>query len=116
MAVSSAMVIAVALGYWLRDVRRNQDTDGVEPSPVSERAALYMLLAGVVFIGTRLARGQSLPFGFIAFAAVFIGFGLSACWYLLARRATDGPSASRVAMFSGGVAASFGALSALATN
>jgi len=116
MAISSAAVIAVALGCWLRDVRRNQDTDGVEPSPVSERSALYMLLAGSVFIGTRLARGESLPFGFIGFAAAFIGFGLSAGWYLLARRASDGPSPGRVAMFSAGVAASFGALSAITTN
>ena len=109
-------MIAVALVYWLNDVRRNKDTDGVEPSPVSDRSALYMLLAGCVFVGTRLVRGESLPFGFIVFVAVFIGFGISAGWYLLARRASDGPSPSRVAMFSAGVAAAFGALSALTTT
>ena len=113
MAVSSAAVITVALVYWLRDVLGNQDTDGVEPSPVSERSALYTLLAGFVFIGTRLARGESLPFGYLGFTAAFIGFTLSAGWYLLARRSTEGPSPSTVATFSAVVAAFFGALSAL---
>ena len=106
-------VITVALGYWLREVLGNQDTDGVEPSPVSQRSALYTLLAGFAFIGTRLARGESLPFSYIGFTATFIGFTLSAAWYLIARRANHGPSRSTVATFSGVIAASFGALSAL---
>ena len=111
MAVGSAAVITVALVYWLRDVLGNRDIEGVEPSPVSERSALYTLLAGFV-IGTRLARGESLRFGYLGFAAAFIGFALSAGWYLLARRSTDGPSPSTVATFSAVVAAFFGALSA----
>jgi hypothetical protein len=112
MAISSAAVTAVAIGLWLRDVLRERDTDGVEPSPVSERSALYMLLAGCVFMGTRFARGESLSFGEAAFTAVFIGFALSAGWYLLTR-GTEGPSRSKVDEFSAVVAASFGLLSAL---
>ena len=118
MATVSAAVIAVALGLWIRDIRRHKDIDGVdidgvEPSPFSDRAALYMLLALLVSVGTRLARGESPSFVFSAFAAVFIGFGLSASWYLLARRATGGPSPRTVATYSVVIAACFGVLSGL---
>jgi len=113
MILGSVAVTAVAVGLWLRDVLRERDTDGVEPSPLSKRSAIYSVLAGCVFIAIRLARGESLSFFFAGFTAVFIGFALSAGWYLLARKATDGPSRREVDNLSAVVAASFGALSAL---
>ena len=113
MVVSSVVVTAVAVGLWLRDVLRERDTDGVEPSPLSKRSAIYSLLAGCVFIGIRLTRGESVSFLFAGFTAVFIGFALSAGWYLLDRRATGARSRRQVDTLSAVVAASFGALSAL---
>lgn len=112
MVISSVAVTAVAMGLWLRDVLREQDTDDVEPSPLSKRSAIYSLIAGCVFVGIRLARGEPLSFFFAGFTAMFIGFALSAGWYLLARRATKQPSRSEVDKFSAVVAASFGGLSA----
>jgi drug/metabolite transporter (DMT)-like permease len=113
MVISSIAVTAVAMGLWFRDVLRERDTDGVEPSPLSKRSAIYSVLALSVFIGIRLARGESVSVLFAGFTAVFIGFALSASWYLLQRRATDTPSPRQVDKLSAIVAASFGALSAL---
>ena len=113
MALSSMAVTAVAVGLWARDVLRDQDTDGVEPAPVSRRSISYILLAGSVFIGTRLVSGEPLIFNAMGFTAMYIGFALSAGWYLLALRGDEGPSRSIVDKFSAVVAASFGALSAL---
>jgi hypothetical protein len=111
---TSLAVTGVAVGLWVRDVVRKQDLDGVEPSPVTFRSALYSLLAGLVLWGTRLARGEPLSFNDLAFSALLIGFGLSAGWYLLARRTADGPSARTVARISAVIASSHGALAALA--
>jgi len=113
MALVSMAVTAVAVGLWTRDVLREQDTDGVEPSPVSARSVPYILLAGCVFIGTRLFRGEPLSFNEVGFAAMFIGFTCSAGWYLLARRGTEVAVGGSVAKLSAVVAASYGALSAL---
>ena len=111
--MSSIAVTAVAVSLWLRDVLRERDTDGVEPSPLSKRSAIYSMLALCVFIGIRLARGESVSFLFAGFTAVFIGFALSAGWYLLERRGTGLRSRGPVDTLSAVVAASFGALSAL---
>ena len=112
-ALGSMAVTAVAVGLWARDLLREQDTDGFEPSPVSARSVPYTLLAGGVFIGIRLIRGEPLSFSEMGFTAVFIGFACSAGWYLLARGGTEAPSRSKVNRFSVVVAASYGALSAL---
>ena len=113
MMAGSLVVMTVAMGLWFRDVLRGQDTDGVEPSPVSVRSALYSLLAGLAFCGTRWARGEPLSFKDVAFHALLIGFALSAGWYLLARRSTKEPNPGKVAGLSAVIAASFGTLSAL---
>lgn len=113
MALSSIAVTALAVGLWTRDVLRDEDTDGVEPSPVSKRSATYILLAGSVFIGIRLIRGEPLSFNAMGFTAMFIGFALSAGWYLLARTGAEWPSRSKIDKLSAVVAACFGALSAL---
>lgn len=113
MAMSSAAVAAVGVGLWFRDVLRHQDTDDVEPNPVTRRAGIYMLLAGGVFVGIRLVRGEPLTFTQVGFIAVYVGFALVAGWYLLKRRGTGGPSRRKVDMFSAVIAVSFGALSAL---
>jgi len=113
MAVSTCAVIAVAMGLWVRDVVRERDTDGVEPAPVSARSAIFSLLALGAFVGVRLARGESVPLLFAALTAMFIGFALSASWYLLERRKTSAPRRGQVDKLSAVVAASFGALAAL---
>jgi hypothetical protein len=96
-----------------RDVLRHQDTDDVEPNPVTKRAGIYIPLAGCVFVGIRLVRGEPLSFIHVGFIAVCAGFALAAGWYLLKRRGTGGPSRRKVDMFSAVIAVSFGALSAL---
>jgi hypothetical protein len=110
MGTTSVVVMTIAMGLWFRDVLRGRATDGVEPAPVTGRTALYSLLAALAFSGTRLASGERLTFSDAAFPALLIGMALSAGWYLLARRTPDGASASKTAVVSMVIAASFGAL------
>jgi hypothetical protein len=119
-ALSGSVIMVVAVTLWLREVLRSRDgaTDERlgEPSPVDGRAVPFMVLAGVVSLGVLYIRGEPLLFRNAAFAAVFIGFALSAGWYLLARRSPVLPKSSGVQALSTVVAACFGALSGLAVD
>jgi len=115
----SAVVMVVAVGLWLRDVLRSRDgqTDERvgEPNPLDVRAVPLMALAAVILAGVQSLRGVPVSFQDTAFAALFMGFALSAAWYLLARRSPPLPHGSRVLGISTVVAAGFGALWGLAT-
>jgi hypothetical protein len=114
----SAVVMAVAVTLWLRDVIRSRDghTDERlgEPSPLDVRAVPLMVLAAVVLAGVQSLRGVPVSFRDTAFAALFMGFALSAAWYLLARRSPELPHGGRALGISAVVAAGFGALWGLA--
>jgi hypothetical protein len=114
----SAVVMVVAVGLWLRDVIRSRDgqTDERlgEPSPLDVRAVPLMVLAAVVLAGVQSLRGVPVSFQDTTFAALFLGFGLSAAWYLLARRSPGLSHGTRAFGVSAVVAAGFGALWGLA--
>jgi hypothetical protein len=114
----STVVMVVAVGLWLRDVIRSRDgqTDHRlgEPSPLDVRAVPLMVLAAVVLAGVQSLRGVRVSFQDTAFAALFMGFALSAAWYLLARRSPTLPRGSRALGISAVFAAGFGALWGLA--
>ncbi len=114
MTVSSIVVMTVAMALWLRDVVRGEDDDAHEPSPLDTRAVPFMLMTVVVLAGVRLSRGQPLSFIETVFPEAFIGFALSAGWYLLARRSPEAHT-KQIGRASAAVAVSFGALSAFAS-
>jgi hypothetical protein len=115
----SIVVIAVAVGLWLRAVLRSTDgrTDERlgEPSPVDARAVPFMVLAAVVLLGVRVLRGLPPSFRDTAFAALFLGFTVSAAWYLLGRRGRPSRTA-RIQGVSALTAAGVGALWGLAPD
>lgn len=115
MTVSGMVVMGIAIALWLPDVIRGEDDDANEPSPVDKRAAPFMLLTALVLAGVRLSRSQPLSFSDTVFAAAFIGFALSAGWYLLARRSPQGHSSKQIKRASAAVAVTFGTLSAFAS-
>jgi hypothetical protein len=114
----STVVMVVAVGVWLRDVIRSRDgqTDERlgEPSPLDVRAVPLMVLAALVVAGVQSLRGVPVSFQDTAFAALFMGFALSAAWYLLARRSPALPHGTRALGVSAVGAAGFGALWGLA--
>jgi hypothetical protein len=114
----STVVMVVAVGLWLRDVIRSRDGQTDErlgvPSPLDVRAVPLMVLAAVVLAGVQSLRGVRVSFQDTAFAALFMGFALSAAWYLLARRSPTLPHGSRALGISAVFAAGFGALWGLA--
>lgn len=117
--VTSALVMLVAITFWVREVLRSRDgeTDQRlgEPSPVDVRAVPMMVLTAVVLVGVQYLRGEPLSFRDTAFAALFVGFTLSAAWYLLARRSLPSETA-RVQKLSALAAAGFGGLWGLAAG
>jgi hypothetical protein len=114
----STVVMVVAVGLWLRDVIRSREgqTDERlgEPSPLDVRAVPLMVLAAVVLAGVQSLRGVPVSFRDTAFAGLFMGFALSAAWYLLARRLPALPHETRAFGVSAVVAAGFGVLWGLA--
>ena len=115
MALVTTLVITVALALWVRDLVRDRGLDGPEPSPISERVVPFMLLSALVLAAVRLLQGDPVSFTDTVFPAVFIGFGLSAGWYLLDVR-SSGLRPRTVDQWSVAIAASFGVLSGLAMS
>jgi hypothetical protein len=113
-AVPSMVLMLMAGVTALQDARRGTDRGVDDPSPVSRRNAPYIGLAAAAVALVRYLRDEPLGFRDMVFAGGFIGFALSAGWYLAARRSPALAAGRRQAVVSAVVALCFGVLSGLA--